>query len=262
VTEPGSGGLLGRRGTEAMERFAAVFFDLDGTLWDNVACSDAVMQIVLPKLMPYLPEDDPAEVIVRFNAALLDVLRDSGLARHCPTLIAERFRRLLDGYGVRDQGLAWRMSVLYNTARRFRIRSFVRSGARTVLEGLRQRGMKVGVITNGTPALQRNVLDALGLDAYLEHVVIGEVEGYSKPDPRLFERALALAGAMAPETLYVGDNPITDVLGASRAGMRVALLEDADASAGAQDPGPASTQPPDFRIRDLRDVLLIVDGQL
>ena len=147
-----------------MGKFCAVFFDLDGTLWDNAACSECAMELVLPRLMPYLPEgEDPAEVFVRFNAALLAAATSSGTISGPYLSTADRFEELLAGYGVEQEGLAQELSRFYNTARRFRMRSFVRPGARAVLESLRRGGQIVGVITNGPPAVQRYVLEALGL---------------------------------------------------------------------------------------------------
>jgi len=246
-----------------MGKFSAVFFDLDGTLWDNVACSDCAMEIVLPRLMPYLPEgEDPAEVVVRFNAALLAAVIDSGVMGGRRPSTADRFQELLASYGVDQKGLAQELSRLYNRTRRFWMRPFVRQNTRTVLESLRKDGCTVGVITNGEPAVQRNVLEALGLDAFMDHVVIGEIERCSKPDPRLFQRALELAGVGPREMLYVGDDPITDVLGASRAGIPVVLLRTAEAEPPGRAPGqlPVTIPAPDFVVSDLSEVLPIARG--
>jgi len=242
-----------------MGRFDAVFFDLDRTLWDSAACSECAMEVVLPRLLEELPEERPAEVLVRFNAALLGLTRRLGIHGAGMAATVDRFRELLRSYGVQDEGLARQVSGIYSTARRFRMRSFLRDGVRRVLAGLRRRGITTGVITNGTPAIQRNVLQALGLEAYMDHVVIGEVEGFSKPDPRLFRRALALAGVEPHRALYVGDNPVTDVLGASRAGIAAALLR-ADGSEYPMS-GFGRLPQPDYVIHELSELIPIVDGK-
>lgn len=237
-----------------MSEFAAVFFDLKGTLWDSAGCAEHVLEIVLPKLMPHLPDHaEPAEVARRFNAALLQGAGEEGLATDNRFSSSERFQRLLRSYGVDKQGLARELSSRYNQVRRLAMRNYVRPGAAAVLQNLRGRGIATGVITNGGPAIQRQLLRALALDDLLDYVVIGGIEGYSKPDPRLFERALDLAGVEAKETLYVGDTLATDVLGAKRAGIRVAWLGDNRQKV------PEGLPEPDHVIREIPQVLTLLD---
>ena len=91
---------LGRMGLGEMAKFRAVFFDLDGTLWDQVACSDYVMEIVLPKLMPHLPDEDEADVVLRFNVALIDLVRSFGLTERRALTPRARFEQLLESYDL------------------------------------------------------------------------------------------------------------------------------------------------------------------
>ncbi len=235
-----------------MGKFRAVFFDLDGTLWDKIACSDYVLELILPKLSSYLPDRDAGEIALRFNAALIDLLRTDGLTGELSRSGPARFDRLLASCGVRREGLGRKLSMAYNAARRLAMPSFLRPGATHVLGRLHDLGLKCGVITNGSFAVQRHVIEALGLEGYLDHCVIGEIEGYSKPDPRLFRRALELAEVKPKRMLYVGDSIITDVIGASRAGIPVAWLRTDD------QPLPHGFPVPDYDIEDLREVLPIV----
>src|SRR5439155_821366 len=52
----------------------------------------------------------------------------------------------------------------------------------------------------------------------------GEV-GVEKPNPRIFELALARAGVAAAEAAYIGDFYSIDVKGATAAGLRAVLLD-------------------------------------
>ena len=59
----------------------------------------------------------------------------------------------------------------------------------------------------------------LGLEAHFDHVLIADAVGYAKPDPRIFRRALELAGCRPDEAAMVGDNPVNDIAGAQAVGL-------------------------------------------
>ena len=95
---------------------------------------------------------------------------------------------------------------------------------RRLLEDLRSRGVPCGVVTNGGSEKQWTKVNSSGLVALVDAVVVsGDLE-VRKPDPRIFELALGKIGARAESTLFVGDNPVADILGASGVGMTSAWI--------------------------------------
>lgn len=99
-----------------------------------------------------------------------------------------------------------------------------------VLRELRGRGARLIVVSNWDVSLH-GVLRETGIAELLDGVLTSAQERISKPDPRIFERALALAGDAAPaHAWHVGDDPAADVGGAQAAGITPVLL-DRDGSA-------------------------------
>jgi putative hydrolase of the HAD superfamily len=91
-----------------------------------------------------------------------------------------------------------------------------------VLEELRRHGLLIGLVSNG----QRD------LDEFVDHhaldvdVAVGsQAHGRRKPDPSIFEAALAALGVAAEEAAMVGDSPADDVEGARALGLRAVLLD-------------------------------------
>ena len=78
---------------------------------------------------------------------------------------------------------------------------------------------KLYVITNGFDESQAKKMNSSGLNDYFELVVTSETTGHKKPDPRIFEYALEQACASNKNSLMIGDNPISDILGAHGAGI-------------------------------------------
>jgi putative hydrolase of the HAD superfamily len=54
---------------------------------------------------------------------------------------------------------------------------------------------------------------------YFQNIIISEVVGVNKPDPKIFEHALNLAGAGKSVSLMIGDSLEADVYGALNFGM-------------------------------------------
>lgn len=134
-------------------------------------------------------------------------------------------RYLLEGLGVTDEATveamdAWRRGYegpggLWNTAD---------PDAGAALDAVRAAGLRSAVISNSNGTI-RSLVTRLGLVDRLDFVVDSAEEGVEKPDPRIFEIALARVGVKAEEAAYIGDLYSIDVRGARRVGLRPVLLD-------------------------------------
>lgn len=95
--------------------------------------------------------------------------------------------------------------------------------AREVLEALRARGLKVGVLSNTLPSIGRT-LDALGLADLVDVAIATCTVGVHKPEPGAFTFALDAFGLPAPAVLFVDDRP-ENVEAARALGLRAALID-------------------------------------
>jgi putative hydrolase of the HAD superfamily len=102
-----------------------------------------------------------------------------------------------------------------------RFRAF--DDAMPALAGLRGLGLRLVCVSNWDYTLPR-VLARCGLGGALDGVVTSAEAGARKPDPAIFERGLALAGAAPAEAIHIGDSPSEDVAGARAAGIDALLI--------------------------------------
>jgi putative hydrolase of the HAD superfamily len=80
---------------------------------------------------------------------------------------------------------------------------------------------KLLLLTNGSPDLQNTKLTITPeLVPYFDHIVISGAFGKGKPDASIFEHALKLMSIEKDDAIMVGDNLMTDILGANRAGIK------------------------------------------
>jgi putative hydrolase of the HAD superfamily len=98
---------------------------------------------------------------------------------------------------------------------------------REVLERLKRR-YRVGLISNSDGSVRR-LFELLKLDDCFDSFTDSRLCGFEKPDPRIFECAMAALGAAPNESLYVGDVYSIDFVGAQAAGMHAVLMDVAGA---------------------------------
>ena len=92
------------------------------------------------------------------------------------------------------------------------------------LRDLRERGLTVVIASNWDRSLPE-WLGPPGILDLVDGVVTSAEVGAAKPSPRVFERALAIAGVEPGEALHVGDKVDNDIEGAAAAGIRGVLLQ-------------------------------------
>jgi putative hydrolase of the HAD superfamily len=82
-------------------------------------------------------------------------------------------------------------------------------------------GWRIGVVTNGVPEIQARKVAALGLAGRVHTVVYADaVGGGGKPDPAPFLEASRRLKVGVNRAVFVGNDPVNDVYGAWRVGMR------------------------------------------
>jgi HAD superfamily hydrolase (TIGR01509 family) len=100
----------------------------------------------------------------------------------------------------------------------------VMAGVPEALARLRALDLRLVVVSNSDGTVEQSLVTA-GLRGHFHEVVDSARVGFEKPDPRIFQHALAISGADAARTLHVGDLYHADVLGARAAGLHAALLD-------------------------------------
>jgi len=123
--------------------------------------------------------------------------------------------------------------------------------AQALLDSLRSRGIKTGLVANSWPdpaRLLRADVESFGLTEQFDVIVFSEEVGFRKPQPEIFLHALAQLGVDPENAMFVGDRLDTDVQGAAQVGMATvqALWFSADDTPGIE---------PDFMAFTPMDVL-------
>jgi 2-haloacid dehalogenase len=92
-------------------------------------------------------------------------------------------------------------------------------GAEALLQALHPR-YHLAILTNGLKAVQRSRLARSTIRDYIEALIISEEVGAAKPDPAIFDAAMAqMGGPPKAAVLMIGDSLSSDIRGAQRYGL-------------------------------------------
>jgi putative hydrolase of the HAD superfamily len=119
--------------------------------------------------------------------------------------------------GLARSTAAGKIAAHYRSRRDEEIRPFPE--AVETVRWLRDAGCRLALLTNGAALPQRAKLERFGLEPLFDCVLIEGELGFGKPDPRVYQRALADLDVEPSETWMAGDNPEWDVAAPQRQGI-------------------------------------------
>ncbi len=200
----------------------AVIFDWGGTLtpWHSIDLGELWLAVCAR----HYPAQEAAEMAAAVRAAEMEMWRQ-GEQSHQSWTLEHIFARA--GVEASDDFLAsyfeaWDPHTLTDP------------DALPLLRELRQRGIKVGVLSN-TMWPRRAHEQIFVRDEVLElidgAVYTSEID-WVKPHPEAFRAAMAAIGEDDPAAcVFVGDRPYDDIHGAKSTGMRAVLISNSDVPA-------------------------------
>jgi putative hydrolase of the HAD superfamily len=255
----------------------AIFFDLDDTLlWDQKSIQDAFVSTCKVAQKRYGLDPDQLEEAVRCAARnlyssyetypftqmigvnpfeglwgnFLDDQEDfKKLAKIVPTYRRSAWTTGLKSMGIDDPDFGLELAELFPQERRKT--PYVYEETFKILDRLKEN-YRLLLLTNGSPDLQNTKLAITPeLVPYFEQIVISGNFGKGKPDPSLFEHALSLMSLNKEEAIMVGDNLMTDILGANRTGIKTVWINRHDKE--------RNEVVPTFEIQHLEDLYQILE---
>src|SRR5258706_1982226 len=136
-------------------------------------------------------------------------------------------------------------------------------GANEVVAALRDRGYRIGLISNTgrTPGYAlREILDRLGLAPSIDIMIFSNEHGLCKPQESIFAALREGLDEAYDEMMFVGDNLYVDVHGAQRLGITGVHFDPPTRGTAIAPPFKHGLEiVPDARIRDCRELIALVE---
>lgn len=185
----------------------AVIFDLDGTLLNR---DESVKKFInnqyerLNKWVRHIPKE---KYITRFIE-----LDERG------NVWKDKVYQQLTGE-LDITGITWE-DLLQDYISQFKNNCIPFPNLLSMLDELKSNNLILGMITNGKGQFQKNNIKALGIENYFGTILVSELEGIKKPDPKIFKRAMEHLNVSPNESIFVGDHPENDVKAAQNVGIK------------------------------------------
>ncbi len=199
------------------KEYKHLYFDLDQTLWDFQASSRKTLtDLCIEFFHQQIPEPEKfLEVYYPINDSLWVKYRKGELNK--ATLRIKRFQDSLGYFGIYENGVIELFCQKYiEQAPR---QTITIPGAHDILEYLKAKGYKMYLLTNGFKEIQEIKIETNNFSQYFEKMITSEDAGVQKPNRKIFEYALKLVNARKNESIMIGDDINTDILGAKQFGM-------------------------------------------
>ena len=191
----------------------AVIFDLDGTLLDRDPSLTLFIRDQYKRYINELNHITEEQYVTRFIE-----LDNKGYVWKDKV-----YEQLLRESAI--SGLTWEQ-LLEDYINNFQHHCTPFLHMENVLQELKNRGLLLGMITNGFTEFQLLNIRALRIEEYMDTILVSEQEGIKKPQAEIFLRAIERLGVKPEESIFIGDHPENDVIAARNVGMHAIWKKD------------------------------------
>lgn len=200
-------------------QLTTVLFDLDDTLHDDTLAYRSAAEEVAQEVAAEhnINSLSLKAAYVAQAEGFWERLEAKQLTSKLGNVRASLWQAALRDVGLDDADLAARCGVRYNAFRRKHFKMF--PGALELLHELRDRGVKLGLVTNGFAETHREKITLLNIGELFDAIFIADEVGMIKPDPLLFAHACRKLQSFPSSSAMVGDRYERDIRGALQAGL-------------------------------------------
>ena len=200
--------------------YKAIFLDFGDTLYDTHGNAQIALEMIYHEfgLDKHFPDFNSFSTPYwKTNTELWSQYAKGEITRDI--LIVERFRRPL----ALGESIEPTPELCLTINERFlnccTEQTGVISGAYELLDYLKSKGYPIYMASNGFSEVQSRKLAKVKMAHYFDGIILSEAAGANKPSPLFFEYALSQTSLNPNETIMIGDNYSTDIIGAMNAGI-------------------------------------------
>jgi len=196
---------------------SAVIFDTDNTLYSYENPHAAGIKAVEKKVLALLGINNTEFYLAyeKSRKQIKELLLNTA-SSHSRLLY---FQRTLENLGLKTKVLI-SLDLEQTYWRTFLNNCELFEGVLDFIHQIKSLGITIANITDLTTQIQFRKLVYFGLDEFFDYVVTSEEAGHDKPHRKPFEIALKKLNCKPDQVWMIGDNPISDMIGAEKVGIK------------------------------------------
>jgi putative hydrolase of the HAD superfamily len=201
-----------------MKGYKYLFFDLDRTLWDYEINSLEAFKDIISELKLNSLINDPAYFKERYsyhNEVLWEQYKTGEISKEY--LSCKRFEILLEEFNINDNNIVKQFESKYLLKVPTKNNLFPHTIE--TLKYLVNKDYQLSIITNGFEEIQYKKMENTNIKHFFKHIIISEKVGVKKPAPKIFDYALKKCKASKSNSLMIGDDLESDIVGAANFGI-------------------------------------------
>lgn len=205
-----------------------IFFDLDNTLWDFAKNSQITLQkLYKNKFVELIYAVKFEEFYTNFdkkNSELWEQLRNNLITKD--ELRNRRFTESFAAVGIYNESLAFDFEMHFLDE--IIDYHFLVNGAEEILLYLKEKKHQIHIVSNGFKKSTKKKILESNLNFYIDTIISAEEIGVLKPDSKIFEYSLKKSNSNLQTSIFIGDDWISDVIGALHFGFKTIFFNRLD----------------------------------
>jgi len=198
-------------------KYTTIFFDLDDTLVDTAqnnkeALQDIYVDYSFNNNFPTF--ENFYKKFQSINLNLWDLYAHNKITKDI--LKTTRFKDTLKG--TAEISPKESLKINDDFLERVNTKKNIIDGMKDVLDYLKPK-YQLYILSNGFEEVQDKKMENANIKPYFNKVILSDHVGVNKPDPKIFNYALSEAKVSNKDTIMIGDNLNTDIMGAKNSNI-------------------------------------------
>lgn len=199
-----------------------LIFDFDDTVCNTTQCLEEGLKHCYRKLSEFYPEVTYENFITANTDAFKELFYHDRIPVYRASILI--WFRIFKKLKIKEDEVL--IYTMYRYLYKYMTKNIqFKQGFKELMKFTKKNDIKLGILSNGSFLEKMERYIKLKIYRYKIKLVTSDIIGTEKPDPKSFRKILKMLKAKPSQTVFIGDTPSTDIVGARRVGIMSILMK-------------------------------------